>query len=194
MNRRIMFSLALAAAIGALTMPAASFAQEAQRPPAAAGAQQKPPAAPEAPKALKDQLVGTWRLLIADAVNPDNSQTPQFGPNPEGILIFTPNGHYSLQIMRYNRPKFAANDRTKGTADENKAAISQMASHFGTYTVDEANKTITFRIEGSAYPNWEGTTQTRMIKSINPNDALVYMIANPSTGTLPEMVAWKWVP
>jgi len=185
----------IGAATGALVLSTISLAQEAQRPPAPAAAQQKPPTtAPAAPKALKDQLVGTWRLLIADAVNPDKSQTPQFGPNPEGTLIFTANGRYSLQIMRYNRPKFAANDRTKGTADENKAAISQMVSHFGSWTVDEANKTITFRIEGSSYPNWEGTMQTRMIQSINPNDALVYTVPNPDTGTLPAMVAWKWVP
>ena len=192
MNRRSMSCLVIGAAT-ALVLPVASLAQEAQRPPAPAAAQSKP-AASAAPKALKDELAGTWRLLIADAVNPDKSQTPQFGPNPEGTLIFTASGHYSLQIMRFNRPKFAANDRTKGTADENKAAISQMVSHFGTWTVDEANKTITFRIEGSSYPNWEGTTQTRMIQSINPNDALVYTVPNPDTGTLPAMVAWKWVP
>jgi hypothetical protein len=188
-----MFSLVIGAAAGTLALPAISFAQEAQKPPAPAAAQPKS-AAPAAPKSMKDQLVGTWRLLIADAVNPDKSQTPQFGPNPEGSLIFTANGHYSLQIMRNNRPKFAANDRTRGTADENKAAISQMVSHFGTWTVDEASKTITFRIEGSSYPNWEGTTQTRMIQSINPEDALVYTVPNLDTGTLPAMVAWKWVP
>ena len=192
MNRRSMFCLVIGAAT-ALVLPAASLAQEAQRPPAPAAAQSKP-AESAAPKALKDQLVGTWRLLIADAVNPDKSQTPQFGPNPEGTLIFTANGHYSLQIVRFNRPKFVANDRTKGTADENKAAISQMVSHFGTWTVDEANKFITFRVEGSSYPNWEGTAQTRMIQSINPNDALVYTVPNPDTGMLPAMVAWKWVP
>ncbi|HLH98848.1 MAG TPA: lipocalin-like domain-containing protein [Xanthobacteraceae bacterium] len=193
MNRRYVFGLVVGATVGALTSPAASLAQEAQKPPAPAAAPPKSEA-PAAPKSIKDQLVGTWRLLIADAVNSDKSQTPQFGPNPEGTLIFTANGHYSLQIMRYNRPKFAANDRTKGTADENKAAISQMVSHFGTWTVDEGNKTITFRIEGSSYPNWEATTQTRMIQSINPNDALVYTVPNPDTGTLPIMVAWKWVP
>jgi Lipocalin-like domain len=193
MNRRSIFSLVVGVATGVLVLSGASFAQEAQKPPAPAAAQPKS-AAPLAPKSTKDQLVGTWQLVIADAVNPDKSQTPQFGPNPEGTLIFTANGHYSLQIMRFNRPKFVANDRTKGTTDENKAAISQMVSHFGTWTVDEANKTITFRIEGSAYPNWEGTTQTRAIQSINPNDALVYTVPNPDAGTLPAMVAWKWVP
>jgi hypothetical protein len=33
-----------------------------------------------------------------------------------------------------------------------------------------------------------------MIQSINPEDALVYTVPNLDTGTLPAMVAWKWVP
>ena len=59
------------------------------------------------PKPLKDQLVGTWALLLADDVKADGSQAGVFGPNPLGELIFTSDGHYSLQIARSNLPKFA---------------------------------------------------------------------------------------
>jgi Lipocalin-like domain len=139
-------------------------------------------------------LVGTWRLLIADEVEPENTQKPLFGPKPMGILIFTANGHYSLQIMGYNRPKFAANDRTKGTADENKTAISQLVSHFGAYTVDQASETLTFRVEGSAFPNWDETTQKRMITSLTANEELTYTVPPPNAGVRPVMVAWRWAP
>lgn len=130
MDRRSLIGAAMLAVVGTLFLPATGDGQNAQRPPAPAEAQQKPPAKPEAaqPKSYKDMLVGTWRLLIADKVEPDNTQKPMFGPNPMGTLIFTANGHYSLQIMRYGRPKFAVNDGSKGTADENKAATSQMIS------------------------------------------------------------------
>ena len=46
----------------------------------------------------------------------DGTHVPNFGPNPMGMLIFTADGHYSLQIERAGRPKFAANTRTGGTA------------------------------------------------------------------------------
>jgi Lipocalin-like domain len=196
MNRRNLFSAAALAVIATLIVPAAGDAQNAQRPPVPTETQPKPSAASNStePKSYKDMLVGTWRLLIADEVEPDNTQKPLFGPNPAGTLIFTKNGHYSLQIMRYNRPKFAANDRTKGTADENRSAISQIISHFGTYAVDEASKTLTFRVEGSAYPNWDETNQKRAITSLTASDELTYTVPPQDPGARPVMLAWRWVP
>jgi len=138
----------------------------------AAVAQQKP---------ISDQLVGAWTLLLDDGVRPDGSHAPTFGPNPIGTLIFTPNWRYSLQIMRaINRGPFASNDRDAGTADENKAVSQGTISHFGTYTVDEASKTINFRIEGSSFPNWENTTQKRLVTAIT-DEVLTY--TNPTSST-----------
>jgi len=51
-------------------------------------------------KAVKDELVGTWRLLLDDGIKADGSVVPRFGPNPVGMLIFAADGHYSLQVMR----------------------------------------------------------------------------------------------
>ena len=118
-----------------------------------AGAQQqkgkgegKAGAAPAAPantgpfdgRPLKEAIVGSWRLLIADAVKADGTQVPLYGPNPRGLAMFGPEGRYSIQIMRdIGRPKFAANDRLKGTPQEIKAAFEGGLSHFGSYTIDE---------------------------------------------------------
>jgi hypothetical protein len=189
MTWRNVLSISVIAA-GLVGWSVAVPAQNAQQPPPARPAQ---PAQAPAPKAMKDQLVGTWTLLVSDYVNPDKTQTPQFGPNPMGILVLEPNGHYSTQIMRASRPKIAANDRTKGTADENKAAMTGMFSHFGTWTVDEPSKTLTFHIEGSSYPNWDGTTQKRTITSLTFGDELSYTVATPAAGTLPVTLAWKYV-
>jgi len=185
-------ALAAAAVIGLSAATLAQNAQEGQqggRPQQSQPAQQASP-----PKSMKEALPGTWRLLIADAVNPDNTQTPLFGPNPSGSLIITPNGHFSLQIIRYNRPRFVASDRLKGTADENKAAFQGMFTEFGTWVFDEPSKTLTLRVEASSYPNLDETTQKYTVTALNPNDVLTYTVANPETGNLPLTVAWKWVP
>ena len=60
--------------------------------------------------------------------------------------------------------------------------------------VDEATKTLTFRIEMSSYPNWDGIVQKRTITGFNQNDVLTYTNTGPATGTLPIMLAWKWIP
>ena len=45
-------------------------------------------------------IVGTWTLAAADKMLPDGSRAPDYGPNPHGLVIFTANGYYSLQIYR----------------------------------------------------------------------------------------------
>ena len=110
-------------------------------------------------KTLKEQLVGTWTIVSSTTKLPDGS--PVWGSNPKGLLIFTNNGRYSSHLMRSDRPKFASNSRVQGTPDENKAAVHGAISSFGTYSVNEANKTYTIRFEGSSYPNLEGTESTR---------------------------------
>ena len=110
-------------------------------------------------KSLKEQLVGAWTVVSSTTKRPDGS--PQWGSNPKGLVIFTADGHYSSHIMRADRPKFVSKSRLQGTPDENKAAVQGTVSSFGTYTVNEANKTYTIRFVGSSYPNLEGTESTR---------------------------------
>src|SRR5438046_589600 len=91
---------------------------------AGAPAAPSPPPGPFDGRPLKEGIVGSWRLLIVDTVKPDGTQVPNYGPNPRGLIMFGPEGRYSTQIMRdIGRPKFAANDRLKGTPDEIKAAF-----------------------------------------------------------------------
>jgi hypothetical protein len=142
-------------------------------------------------KSIKDQVVGTWTLLLADDIMDDGTHVPGFGPNPDGSLIFTADGHYSFQIIRYGRPAFASKNRMAGTADENKAAVQGMISHFGTYTVDEAGKSLTFHITASSFPNWGGTIQKRAVTAVT-DEVLTWNTPAPSAaGYVRAELAWK---
>ena len=188
MNRRNRFAVVALAAFGLLMLPVCSHSQNAQqRPPAA----EKPAATP--PKSMKEAIVGSWSLLIDDAVKPDGSHTPNFGPNPIGLAMFGADGHFSVTIVRAGRPKFASNNRATGTADENKAAVQGTVAHFGTYSVNEADKSLTFRIEGSSFPNQEGAQQKRPITSLTAGDELTWNNPMPAGGARQTLTAWKWV-
>jgi len=165
-------------ALGLAILPGAALAQAPQQ------AQQK---------TIKSQLPGTWTLLLADDVKADGTHVPLYGPNPMGVLIFTPDGHYSLEIMRVNRPQYAAL-RNGGTPDQNKAALTGMISHFGTYATDEGAKSVTMHIEGSSYPNWDGTKQTRIVTAVT-DEVLTYTIPALSGAPPSEHgeTAWKKV-
>jgi hypothetical protein len=143
---------------------------------------------------LKEAIVGSWRLLIVDTVKPDGTQIPMYGPNPRGLVMFGPEGKYSLQIMRdIGRPNFAANDRLKGTPEEIKAAFDGMISHFGSYTVNDEDKSLVFRSEASSFPNWTDTKQMRVITALWQDD-FVFESPIPSTqafGGDKVMLAWR---
>jgi hypothetical protein len=104
-------------------------------------------------KSLKDQLVGAWTVVSASSKLPDGS--PVWGTNPVGLIIFTSDGHYSTQLMRSDLPKYASNNRAKGTPEEYKAIAIGSIANFGTYSVDEANKTFHDKLRWKHVPEPE---------------------------------------
>jgi hypothetical protein len=133
-------------------------------------------------------LVGTWTIVSTNTVDAAGKTSPTFGPNPRGSLIFTSDGRYSLTFARASLPKFTAGSRDKGTADENRAVVAGSLSHFGKYTVDEKDKSLTFHVETSTYPNWDGTSQKRPFTV--SGDELKYTTAAASGGGSAEVV-WR---
>ena len=133
-------------------------------------------ALPASAQSLQDKLAGTW--IVESVVNEqEGKKIEPFGPKPVGYFIFTRDGHYSFQIVRPDRPKFAANNKNKGTSEENKQAIEGTVTIFGTYKIsDETNGTISLHVVGSNFPNWDGTDQVRKV-SISGDD-MTY--TNPS--------------
>jgi len=112
-----------------------------------------------------------------------------YGPNARGVMILTADGHYTINLARETLPKFAANARTKGTAEENKAVIEGSIFHYGLYTIDDGGKSITFKIQASSFPNWDGTSQKRALKVAG--ETLTYTVTSPSAGGPPNDVVWK---
>jgi hypothetical protein len=121
-------------------------------------------------KSLKEQLTGTWTMVSNDNVAPDGTKRQPFGTNPKGTLILDAGGRYAQIHMRPDRPKFKVNNRTQGTPEETKVALDGVVAHFGTWSVNEADKTVSLRIEGSAYPNQEGSDVKRPITSLTADE------------------------
>ena len=124
---------------------------------------------------LGQQLIGTWGFVVTAAHRKDGTKVDIFGPNPNGVLMFHPDGHFAMLNTRPGRPHYAGNNRAEGTADEFKQTVLGSIAYFGTYTVDEAKKEFVLTINGSTFPNYEGTVQVRPftidgneLRSINP--------------------------
>lgn len=118
------------------------------------------------PKSLKEQLIGTWTMVLCEAVQPDGTKRPLLmGSDPAGQLIFTDSGHFSLQAAA-ELPKFTSNSRMKSTSEENKSVVQGSIAYYGTYMVDDADKTIALHIERSSFPNLNGTVGKRIVTAL----------------------------
>jgi hypothetical protein len=142
-------------------------------------------------KGLKNPLIGTWTLVSVDNIYPDSSRVSPYGLNPQGLLIFDENGNYALQIFKKERQKVISSDKNKCTPEENAAIVQGSNAHFGTYELDEINKTITFRIKFASFPNWENTNQKRTY--FLSENTIKYVVTNTTQGgkSVVAEVVWK---
>jgi len=133
-------------------------------------------------------LAGTWTLVAADVVHTDGTRARDYGAAPKGLLLIDGEGHYSLQIFKSERPRFASGDKLAGTEGEFKAASLGSSTHFGAVSIDPAAGTITFKIDAASFPNWEGATQTRAFEL--KGDELSYRVPPRPNGDVPISV-WR---
>ena len=86
---------------------------------------------------VRNALIGAWHLVRIDAPGPDGkvASTPQ----PEGMLIYTRDGHMSVQLMY---PKSA-------NSPDNEYVLGGYEASFGSYSVNEAKHLVTHHVQGS---------------------------------------------
>jgi hypothetical protein len=87
--------------------------------------------------AAREKLIGAWHLVHVDSPGQDGKPTDI--PQPQGMLIYTRDGHMSVQLMY---PKSA-------NALSNEYVQNGYEASFGSYDVDEATHTLTHHVEGS---------------------------------------------
>jgi hypothetical protein len=144
-------------------------------------------------ESLKKQVVGTWALVSAENTATDGTKSLPFGPNPKGMAMLDASGHFMVLNTNPATPKLASNNRSTGTPEENKAIVSQNIALSGTYTVNEAERALIWRVEASTFPNWVGQEQKRPIKSISANELVWFNPAASSAASASTVLTWKRV-
>ncbi len=107
-------------------------------------------------------FVGAWTLITFEFRKADGNIIYPFGEKARGSIIYTESGRYSAQLMRRDRPRFAVPDQMKGTVEEMETNYKGCISYFGSYEFDLENNFIVHHVEGSIFPNMEGTNQIRL--------------------------------
>jgi NADH dehydrogenase len=114
---------------------------------------------------LRDQLIGAWKL-VSYVEKPVDGTTPTYpmGEKPMGIIMYTPDGYMSAQLMRPDRGLFASGDWFNGTTEEYRGEASTYIAYSGPFHVNEEKRTLTHSMFVSLFPNWTGQTQPRVVK------------------------------
>jgi hypothetical protein len=104
---------------------------------------------------LKEQLIGAWSLVSCTGTD-----GPSCAGDPNGIHMLDASGRYAMVIAARDRPKFTdliqTQPRLALSAEEYKAAAVGLVANFGTWSVNEADKTITYHVDGALFPSVEG--------------------------------------
>jgi hypothetical protein len=87
-----------------------------------------------------EQFVGVWNLVVIERVGVNGEAVPLNRPNSEGQLIYTQGGRFAVQFSRPDRQPFESEEPT---AEEALSAYQDYGARYGTFTVNEAEKTIT---------------------------------------------------
>jgi hypothetical protein len=102
-------------------------------------------------------LQGVWELISLQDVRPNGEVLDWMGKNPSGVLIYSPDGRMTLQIMRDPRPTTAApvwssdghDLLPSASASEIRDAYRGYYAYFGTWDIDQRAHTVTHHVRAS---------------------------------------------
>jgi hypothetical protein len=109
---------------------------------------------------IRNDLIGAWQLASYTAESEGDVSEP-LGPDPVGIIMYTPDGYMSAQLMRRDRPHYDRAITGGGSPEQMTAAASGYLCYSGPFTLDEAADVLHHHVEVSLLPNWVGGVQVR---------------------------------
>lgn len=109
----------------------------------------------------REKFIGAWKLISVEVRYAEGNVISLYGENPAGMLLYAPGGQVSVHLMDRSRPAFSGKDKSLGTPEETKAAVTGYEAYFGTFEVHEDSQSIVHHVEGSLFPNWIGSDQLR---------------------------------
>lgn len=161
MNRRTVISASAIVGVGLAALPGIAFSQG---------------------KSLRDSIIGSW--LVTSVVDQYESgrKINNWG-EVRGNFNFDPSGRFSQIII--GDPQAAIK-----TADPRKPDAPVVA-FYGSYTVNEANKTVSLKLEGASYSARVGTPMTSTVAINGDVMSLLGSARKDQEGTFTPLVELK---
>ena len=143
-------------------------------------------------ESLRDRLIGAWELIdvVEEPVDGSPPRHPM-GPKPVGLILYTPDGYMSAQIMHRERATIVSDDWSDLTPEEFQQQAMTYFAYSGPFHVDEEAGTLTHTMHVSLFPGWVGQTQPRIARL--DGDLLHLSSASPTlSGGTPVVTHISW--
>jgi len=139
---------------------------------------------------LAARLTGVWTLVGYAHQQVGFEDTYPLGLQPEGFLIYTPEGFVSAQLMKPGRTPFQSTDWHEGTPDEYKESGSGYIAYCGVFEVDEENETVTHIPSVALLPNLIHGRQLRLV-TVNGENLTLRTASSPEANGVTSVLHWQ---
>ena len=110
----------------------------------------------------KDEFIGTWLLVHSQVLNESgNWEVLENSVGMIGSISYSANGYMSFQSSRPDRSEILDVRIDDMPIEGLRALLSSYAAYYGTYEIDEENRTVTHNIIASSSPSAAGTSTVR---------------------------------
>jgi len=112
---------------------------------------------------LFKQLLGSWTLVELIEVPVDGGEiTYPMGRQPKGIIMYSPDGYMSAQIMNSDRSYVTEEHAASAPLGFSQPGATYLAYSGAFYTYDE-KQIVKHTMYVSLFPDWTGETQSRLV-------------------------------
>ncbi|MEO9386947.1 lipocalin-like domain-containing protein [Chromobacterium phragmitis] len=120
-------------------------------------------------------IVGSWELQSYFKRDDEGGMEYPMGEHPSGLIMYSQDGHMSVQIMLANRPRFHSDQLHEKTAEEVSQAARGYFAYSGLYEIEVLESAeqpdgevvhglVTHHMVNSLFPNWEGRSLIRQMR------------------------------
>jgi hypothetical protein len=137
-------------------------------------------AVPAHADSLLQQVAGAWTLTSGSEKMADGTVNELWGA---GSLILDPSGHMSFFVFGKNRPP--------ATSPDPRVPLGPMVAYYGTFTVDDNTKTLTYHVEAAASPMFNAATRVQMVTLSDDTMTTTGSTVNTPQGQITPINVWK---
>ena len=151
------------------------------------------------PPGERRNLLGVWELLSLQDHRPNGDVLDWMGKKPSGMLIYSPEGRMTIQIMRDPRPTaaaplFSSDGHTllaNASANEIRDAYSGYYAYFGTWDADERAHTVTHHVRASLRSAEVASDYIRPYELSGEQLLLRYPVSAPGGERRTRVLTWR---